>query len=145
MKQIITTALSLCAAIILWGCETKIEKAVEKTAFGFIDGYFSWHYNDCAKLLTEDSKKWISFIATNIEEGDIAEYNKQRENISYEIKDIRIENDSMAQVKVRVENAVLPDNLEGGVRVINGPVDFHLAMIQVDKKWLVVLDGPLTR
>lgn len=143
MRKIASLLSILIVSLLLTSCETETEKQVERVAFSFIDSYFSWHFEKSAEYVTDDSRKWISFLASNISEEDIAEFNKLREDIDYSCSDTKMLSDTTAEVRVYAHNVVLPMDFKGGVTVCK-EASYTLSVKKENTKWKVVIDGKLS-
>ena len=65
--------------------KTKQREAIQH----FADAYFNYQLDDALSLVTEDSRQWIEFLASNIDSADVRLLREISEGATCEIEEIR--------------------------------------------------------
>lgn len=73
MQKRIFYIIFTLATLLLTACgsETKEEREVMTVARDFAEAYFNYDFDKASKLLTDDSRKWLNFEASNLTEDDM--------------------------------------------------------------------------
>lgn len=121
----------------------KEKQRIEKCVTGFTEAYFNFGLNEAAEYCTPESRKYLSFLASNIREEDLEELNKQEVTTSFEIEDVSLgANDSVAYAIITVENYMDVEKIEEVGRMVDKG-KFRLKTVRRDSKWYVKMEGPL--
>lgn len=99
-KAIIALAILSCTAC----SSNKEDKEIEATALAFMQNYFECNYKEAYRQCTAESEKWITFVASNVNDSDLTVINAIETDASFEIKDIDRESDTTATVKTEANN-----------------------------------------
>lgn len=116
-----TTAILLLTFIlsIFTNCnnnKTKQREAIQH----FADAYFNYQLDDALSLVTEDSRQWIEFLASNIDSADVILLREMSEGATCEIEEIRNgDNDSVVIASIIVRNALLKDSIGSQAHVVD--------------------------
>jgi len=127
--------------ILFASCEYVAEHEVQRAATSFGKAYFSWHLRDALPLTTPESHEWISFAASQLRDTDIAVI-KHAGDVITEIDECVVENDTLASVRLRVQNFCQADTLGKPVRRIDEAY-FRFPLVKREDKWLVRMVSPL--
>ena len=93
--------------------------------------------------VTDDSRRWIEFKASNIGEDDINTLRDQDRGPSVEITDADLRDESNATVSVSVSNFFETDSIGGSARMVD-EASFDLKLqLEADGKWRIRMEGPL--
>ena len=69
-----------------------------------MQNYFECNYKEAYRQCTAESEKWITFVASNVNDSDLTVINAIETDASFEIKDIERESDTTATVKAEANN-----------------------------------------
>lgn len=126
--------VGLCACT-----DYKNEEQLRDTANAFAQSYFNWQFNDAQVHCTPSSRRWISYIASQVKQKDVDKLRSAEQGASSEIKEINYqEGDSVASVVMKVENFLSMDSL-GAVGHFVESATYTLQLIQLNKRWKVRL------
>lgn len=132
-----------CMLIGLCACtDYKNEEQLIDTANAFAQSYFNWQFNDAQAHCTPSSRRWISYIASQVKQNDVDKLRGAEQGASSEIKKINYEEgDSVASVVMKVENFLSMDSL-GAVGHFVQSATCTLQLVQQAKRWKVRLTEP---
>ena len=119
--------------------QTDSEEKYSQQALAFAEAYFNYDYKEASKLVTPESRKWLSFAASNITQEDIDLINAQ-DGATVTVSDFTYYNDSTAMVTLDVENFVRKDTLFRSASVIEKD-RFRLEVVRRDREYLVKMEG----
>jgi hypothetical protein len=140
---LLSSALLIMGFLSLSSCGSDKEEQLIKTVSSFSDSYFNWQYFRSVEYCTPESKQWLSYMASQVDESDIEALRTQEEGATVEIENVDIlPGDSVAKIKVKVYNYLNMDTI--GVK--GKPVDeatFVILMKRNDGVWKVQLTAPL--
>lgn len=144
MQKRIFCRVFMALTIISTACEgTDKKREAENTAQEFAEAYFSYDYGKAALYVTDDSRRWIEFKASNIGEDDINTLRDQDRGPSVEITDADLRDESNATVSVSVSNFFETDSIGGSARMVD-EASFDLKLqLEADGKWRIRMEGPL--
>lgn len=145
MQKRIFCRIFMALTIICTACEgsDKSKWEAEDTAQEFAEAYFSYDYGKALLYVTDDSRKWIEFKASNIGEDDINILRDQDRGPSVEITDTDLLDESNATVSVSVSNFLETDTIGGSARMVD-EASFDLRLrLGADGKWRIRMEGPL--
>ncbi|MGI6242594.1 MAG: hypothetical protein ACOYJK_03525 [Prevotella sp.] len=131
------------SCVLLYSCRPDNEKQLTETARAFSDSYFNWQYFNSINYCTSDSKLWLSYMASQVDEQDVNALRARKENASVEVEDVELlRGDSTAMVKVKVRNYLNMDTIGIKDRVVDKAV-FIIPMRRDGDAWKVHLTAPL--
>lgn len=98
---------------LLWGscADSSEESAVEDTARCFAEKYFTWHFIEARNFATDDMKKQIGFVASNVHKSDLDLLHSTSSIPTIEVSEVSIDNDSCATAMLDMEDVILMDTL----------------------------------
>lgn len=135
-------SLLVCPFLLLatgFGCgsgNSDRDKA-EAAASSFAQAYFNYNFDEAAKYCTQDSRRWLSFAASNIYEADIEVLRNMDTGATAEVTDMDFsDDDSTAVATVEVANFMQRDTIGKAGRVIDAAV-FALTLVRRDGVWKV--------
>ena len=112
MKKTTYFFLSLLFASMCLSCTNNPANGqVNDVAEAFAKNYFNWHFNECKSLVTPESAKILSYVASNVTEADIDMLHSLEEDATIELMNCEIENDTIGLAEVYVFNALLRDTI----------------------------------
>jgi hypothetical protein len=103
--------------------------------------YFNYHLNDAARFATDDSRKWIELMASNVTEQDVELLKSQGQDAEVEIVSKDME-DSVATVSICVKHYLRKDTI-GQVGRITDDDTYVLRAVAQNDKWKIRMEGPL--
>ncbi len=132
--------------LILTSCiKSQRQKDIEeikKLSDNFALNYFNFDFISAQKHCTPESYKWLSFIASNIQQEDIDIINSQENKASVETKHVEFINDTTATASCRVSNFLKLDTL-GQTGQITETAEFNICIIKRNNRWLVKMEDLL--
>ena len=115
--------------------KTKQREAIQH----FADAYFNYQLDDALSLVTEDSRQWIEFLASNIDSADVRLLREMSEGATCEIEEIRNgDNDSVVIASIIVRNALLKDSIGLQAHVVDERKTV-IAFVQRGEQWIARL------
>ena len=103
------------------------------------DAYFNYQLDDALSLVTEDSRQWIEFLASNIDSADVRLLREMSEGATCEIEEIRNgDNDSVVIASIIVRNALLKDSIGSQAHVVDERKTV-IAFVQRGEQWFARL------
>lgn len=109
----------------------------ETAASSFAQAYFNYNFDEAAKFCTQDSRRWLSFAASNIYEADVEVLRNMETGATAEVTDMDFsDEDSTAVATVEVANFMQRDTIGKAGRVIDAAV-FALTLVRRDGVWKV--------
>ena len=136
----IFTIATLCFASCV--DDGRSNKAIEKTAEEFANAYFNYDLAKAQLMVDEQSKKWLSYEASNITEADLELLRMQDKGATVTVDDSDCFADS-AIVTVTVSDFLLADSLGSKGRMVDEKT-FTIRLVQdANGKWKVRMGGPL--
>ena len=115
--------------------KTKQREAIQH----FADAYFNYQLDDALSLVTEDSRQWIEFLASNIDSADVRLLREMSEGATCEIEEIRNgDNDSVVIASIIVRNALLKDSIGSQAHVVDERKTV-IAFVQRGDQWFARL------
>ena len=134
---LIMGCLSLCS------CGNGNEDQLTETVSSFSDSYFNWQYFRSVKYCTPDSKQWLSYMASQVNESDVKALRAQEEGATVEIEDVdMLQGDSVAKVRVIVCNYLNMDTIGVKGRMVDKAL-FVIPARRNNGVWKVQLTAPL--
>lgn len=140
---LLSPVLLMMGCLSLSSCGDGNEKQLVETVSLFSDSYFNWQYFRSVDYCTPDSKQWLSYMASQVDEADVEALRMQEERATVEIGNVdMLPGDSVAMVKVEVYNYLNMDTIgTKGNTVDKG--SFIIRVKRNDGVWKVQLTAPL--
>ena len=125
------------------GHSGNIQSDAEKVAQEFAEAYFNYDFKKATGLVTEESRKWIEFKASNVSMDDIALLREQNRGASVETTNAETQGENMATVTVSVSDFLESDSIAGKGHIVDNAT-FDLQLEQTaEGVWKVRMEGPL--
>ena len=136
-----TTLAFIFFAFLLIACENKDkEKATRSIISDFTENLFFFKYQEAAYFTTPESKRVLSFMATNIDEKAIETIKEMKQQPTIAIKSLKIINDTIAIAKVCVSDEIRIDSI-GKAPYVNTNKSFYtFTLVYRQKGWLVKME-----
>ena len=134
----------ICVATHLFtACQPSEDEKITECAQDFAYAYFNMNFDQADACCTQESRKWLSFRASNITERDIEAHNTQSGVVQTGIDNIRWQNDSTVLACCLTENAVAADSLEEKQGHIAQRRKWWIPLVKRNGKWRVKMEAPL--
>lgn len=114
------------------------DEEIETNACQFTEYYFNCVYGDAIKMCTPESEKWLRYAASNISQEDINLLNSQKDDATCKSTDINMENDSTAEVTIKVKNFLMMDSIGVPPRIKDSAL-YSIVMKKRNGQWKVHL------
>lgn len=114
--------------------------AVE-VADSFARAYFNYDFNKAFSYATPESRRWLSFAASNVYKADVDTLRQMAYGAEVETGDADYaDDDSTATVWVNVTGAMVRDTIGAAGHVDNGTRRYALALVNRRGRWLVKME-----
>lgn len=138
MKKTTYFLIALLFASICLSCTNDSSNGqVNEVAEAFARNYFNWHFKECQNLVTPESVKMLSYVASNVTEADIDMLHSLEEDATIELMNCELENDTTGLAEVYVFNALLRDTI-GTTAKRHAEAVTTLRLVK-RRKWLIDL------
>ena len=139
-----TAALFVCSLLFLatgCGCGNADRDDAEATALAFANAYFNYNFDEAAKFCTQDSRRWLSFAASNVYGADLEVLRNMDTGATVDVAEMDFpDGDSTAVVTVEVSGFMQRDTIGKAGRVVEEGV-FTLSLVRRDGQWKVRMAG----
>ena len=139
------TILQLIAALLLVTCSpgrSNTDEQAQETAAEFAEAYFNYDFQTAGNYTTPESRKWLSYAASNVTQAIVDLYNAQEVRATADIADFYWANDTTAIVNIIVNHYITNDSIGASPRIAEEG-SFSLTIVRRDDKMLVRMGGPL--
>ncbi len=135
--------LFISGSMLLCTCGKTDKEQLMETVDSFSNTYFNWQFHRAVAYCTPDSKRWLSYMASQVNQDDIDLLRSQTESAQAEIVHVNIlDGDSVAKVEVKVSNFLSMDTI--GVKgKIEKEARFVISAKSVGNQWKIWLTSPL--
>jgi hypothetical protein len=137
--------LGLLAVMFLLGhsaCHEGDGDQLEATVDSFSSAYFNWQFVKALPYCTPDSKRWLSYLSSQVNQWDVDTLKAMKEGATVHRGDISYPDDSTAVVEVTVKHFLTMDTI-GLVGQIRDEAKFRIPMVCRAGEWKVHLSQPL--
>lgn len=128
-------------AFLASGCQQhrSDEDQIKECADSFAVHYYNWHFVKAAHFCTDESRIWLRFAASNVQESDIDSLRTKRQDATVETGDITFLDDTTATIKVKISNFLDFDSLGCAAHRV-GSARIELKMARHKNQWLVRME-----
>lgn len=133
---------TISLAATLAACSLSDTNQVETRAKQFASNYFNLRYMQATNLCTSESRKWISYRASNITQADLDVLNAQPDSATCEVVASCVADDSLATVTMEVSHFLRCDTI-GRPGHMCDKEEIELSLKKVGKQWLIDISSPL--
>ena len=127
-------------------CTQKIDGSSEQlteTVDSFAYHYFNYHLKQASRFCTEDSQKWLEFLASNIVQGDVDLLREQENEAEISHDEILLQDtDSIKIIRMTVRNHLMKDSIGKVGRMVKKSV-YDIQAVKHRGKWFIRMEGPL--
>lgn len=143
-KRLFCPLLGCCTALAMLlfnsACSGDNKDQLESTVDSFSVAYFNWRFPAALKYCTPQSRQWLVYAASQVNESDVEALRNKQEGASCQIDDIDFTDDSTAVVNVVVHNFLAMDAIGLTPQVVPAKA-FRLRAIERQGVWKIHLDG----
>lgn len=131
-----------CVSLLQQGCGSgPSDGDAETVAESFAEAYFNYHFDEAAVCCTPESRRWLSFAASNVYEADLEVLRGMERGAEVEVVSVDYgPADSVAVADVVVRGAMVRDTIGRAGRV-SGEERYSLGMVLRGERWLVRMEG----
>lgn len=133
-------AVSIAAACCSCTIYSSDSEQAAETAEDFGNHFFNYEFSEAARLVTNDSRRWINFFATNIDTATVNLIREQDEAAAVSVDNVELHTDTSATAHVTVTNFVWNSEIDSRPEVI-AKATFTLPMVKTGGKWSVRMDN----
>lgn len=136
-------ALALaCVSLLPQGCGFGGgDDGAEAVAERFAIAYFNYHFDEASLCCTPESRRWLSFAASNVYEADLDVLRGMASGAEVEVLSVDYgDADSVAVASVVVRGAMVRDTIGRAGRV-SAEESYRLGMVCRDGRWYVRMEG----
>lgn len=141
-KNIPLLILAAIFSLATTSCHNGSSKQLKGTVDSFATAYFNWRFVDALPHVTAESKKILSFEASQVRQQDVDSLRAMKEGAATEIKDVNYLNDSTATAIVEARQFLSMDSIGKAPHIIN-KATFHIPLQYRNGIWKVDLRQPL--
>lgn len=116
---------------------------IERCITGFSEAYFNYDLNKACDYSTDGSRKWLEYVASNIDDNDLAIINAQDTYADVSIVDIEYDSsDSIGMAIVEVDNFYALDTIGNRGHIVSN-AKFNISFVKENGGYKVKMVGPL--
>lgn len=116
------------------------KEAAHRTICDFAENLFNFRYSDAAMLSAPESKRVLSFMASNIDEKAAETIRNIKQPPVITIKSLKIKNDTFAIARLNVSNEIVVDSIGKAPSVRTGNSIYTFTLVYREKGWLVRME-----
>jgi len=134
--------LILCmSALLLISCGSvsSDDHAAQQVAVNWANAYFNCDYFEAKQYVTEESKNWLNFAASNTTEADLQVLNHQHAEAESN-NDFPVANDTLRVVSLTVTDFLASTDLGDAPRQQEEGT-FWITVVKRDDNWYVKMEG----
>lgn len=138
----------LFALCVIGSACSSIEEAdkedILNTTKLFTENYFNYYFDEASQHTTPESKLFLMWRASNVNELEISTYNTSQNVATLDMNKLSYEkvNDTTAIIHCVVLNSIQRDNLDS-TPYVSKRTNYALQLTKRNKKWLIKMEGPL--
>lgn len=113
MKKRISILLFLFLSLFLVACGNgkSEEKIIEETVLKFASAYYNWDFPAAASLVTDDSKVWLHYLASQVDSADISALRNKETAAEVEVISLDMKSNNSGNAMVVVRNYLVMDSI----------------------------------
>lgn len=130
--------------ILLFSCGEKgREERLKERVDSFATAYFNFRFDRAAAYTTEESERWLRYLASNVQQEDVDAINDMERCATIRIDEVSCqENDTNAKVRITVNDFLQMDTIGTRGKVVKR-AQFTISVVYRDENWLVRMEAPL--
>lgn len=130
--------LVMIISLIVVSCGKERQDDPRTVVESFANAYFNWRFKEAEHFVTDESKKWIVFAASQVDSEDIDSLRAMEYAATVEVEDIDDIDDSTAVATVTVKDFLSSDSI-GKHPCIQEEGNFQIPVLFDGKNWKVKL------
>lgn len=147
LSAVAKTAIFSLVAATLPACDRQRQgrqQQLTETIDSFATYYYNWHFHKAADYVTDDSRIWLSYMASQVSGNDLEKLNRHTGNATCETSSVVFENDSTASATIIVRDHLHMDSIgkEPSLRD-KSTATVKIVYVKPRNKWLITLKEPL--
>lgn len=142
MKRYSFLLLALPMLMACSGSKDGSEEQLKEVADSFSVGYFNYDLQKAKRFSTDDSEKWLQYIASNIQQEDVDILRQQELPATVQVGEVSYTGDSSAIVDITVEHFLKLDSM-GKAGQMTDEAAFRLNAHIHNGRWYIRMEGPL--
>lgn len=111
-----------------------------ETAEEFGNHFFNYELKEAAAMVTDDSRKWIELVASNVDTAVVEAIRNQDKAATVSVDNITMTSDTTATVELTANNYVLAKMIDEQP-IVNSGMKVSFVMVKRGKRWLVKMDS----
>lgn len=135
--------LIIAAMILLAACGRNSDNTenIKSDVGEFAKYLFNYDFHNAMKFCTPESRKWILYMASNINEDDLRILRSQENGATVEVSDISTNwTDSTGTATVKVNNFMQLDTIGHSGRILREGI-FKFSFVHSGNRWTVRMEG----
>lgn len=116
------------------------DREIEVTAEEFGNHFFNYELKEAAAMVTDDSRKWIELVASNVDTAVVEAIRNQDKAATVSVDNITMTSDTTATVELTANNYVLAKMIDEQP-IVNSGMKVSFVMVKRGKRWLVRMDS----
>lgn len=130
--------LPLFFSLLSTSCGSNDGDELHNVVDSFATRYFNWQFPASVRFVTDDSKKWLSYAASQVTQEDVDSLRAMVEGAKIEIEEIEEEGDT-AKARVKVDDYLEMDTIGGTPRMVSEDT-YILLLVRENGIWKIHLN-----
>lgn len=139
--SVFTVALVVGGSFVTTSCKPTEKEQLVETIDSFSTSYFNWRFFQSVKYCTPESRRWLSYMVSQVSQSDIDTLRSLEEAATCKIGLIDT-HDSIAVADVSVSNFLNMDSIGKTGRIVE-EATFKVPLVNRNGRWMVSLTSPL--
>ncbi len=137
----VTLLLMVCVCFtVVTSCHKGSESQLQETVDSFSEAYFNWQFPRAVAYCTPESRRWLSYAASQVNEDDVDSLRAMDRGAEHAIDKVDYQNDSVAVARVTVRHFMAMDSLGHAGQLID-ETHFALPVVYREEQWRVHLSS----
>lgn len=131
--------LTMVVSMIIVSCGDNLHDDPRYVVETFSNAYFNWRFKEAESCVTDESRKWLVFAASQVDSEDIDSLRAMEFAATAEVENIQEQDDTTALATVKVEGFLALDSIGKHPR-IEAERTFQIPVSFDGKQWRVKLN-----
>ncbi len=133
----------MASMMFVSACNQGSESQLVSNIDSFSTAYFNWQFQRAVPLCTPESKRWLSYMASQVNQADVDSLKAQPQGATFEVGNVSYQDgDSLANVEVTVSHFLSMDTLGRAAQPVE-KARFVIPVAFRNGLWRVNLSSPL--
>lgn len=137
-KSFVVCFLMILFSMVLGGCGDGQHDDSRTVVESFANAYFNWRFKEAESYVTNESRKWLVFAASQVDSEDVDSLRAMEFAATAEVEHIEDIDDSTSLATVKVVNFLASDSI-GKHPQIQAEQNFQIPVTFDGKHWRVKL------